>query len=179
MSTTPAAAADRPAIDALLDAAFGPARHARTAALLRIGAQPIAGPSLIARAADGTLLASIEYWPLALVAGSTTVPLTLLGPLAVAPAARDQGHGRRLIAASLTIADAMALDPILLIGDPSYYGPFGFTADATAGWHLPGPVERHRLLLRQRVARLMPASGHVVAADSVRNAELATTAVDA
>jgi predicted N-acetyltransferase YhbS len=36
----------------------------------------------------------------------------------------------------------------VLIGDPEYYGRFGFTAEATAGWEVPGPVERRRLLAR-------------------------------
>ena len=32
---------------------------------------------------------------------------------------------------------------MMLVGDPEYYGRFwGFSADATAGWRLPGPVER-------------------------------------
>jgi predicted N-acetyltransferase YhbS len=39
--------------------------------------------------------------------------------------------------------------PMAMIGDPEYYGRFfGFTADATAGWDVPGPVERRRLLAR-------------------------------
>ena len=37
----------------------------------------------------------------------------------------------------------------MLIGDPEYYGRFfGFSAEATAGWRLPGPVEARRLLAR-------------------------------
>ncbi len=38
---------------------------------------------------------------------------------------------------------------LMLIGDPEYYGRFfGFSADHTGEWRLPGPVERHRLLAR-------------------------------
>jgi len=37
----------------------------------------------------------------------------------------------------------------VLIGDPEYYGRhFGFIADQTANWELPGPFERRRLLAR-------------------------------
>ena len=40
-------------------------------------------------------------------------------------------------------------DALMLIGDPEYYGRFfGFSAEATAGWRLPGPVEARRLLAR-------------------------------
>lgn len=154
---TPADFAD---IDLLLDAAFGLDRHARTASRLRAGAAPLVEPSLVARGDDGELLGSVQYWPLRLVAvrsaAASSLPLTLLGPVAVAATARSIGLGRRLIAASLAVVDAAGIDPVLLIGDESYYGRFGFGAAATAGWQLPGPVERHRLLLRQRIAHRMP-----------------------
>jgi predicted N-acetyltransferase YhbS len=51
---------------------------------------------------------------------------------------------------ALDAAQAQGLDDaLMLIGDPEYYGRFfGFDATRTAGWRLPGPVERHRLLAR-------------------------------
>ena len=192
MHIRPATPADTPAIEALLDAAFGSGRHARTAAQLRRGGSPIPALGLLAEA-RGALVASIQYWPIQLVAdgpsasrarregdesalppsgsrrGGVAGPieacraLTLLGPLAVAPAARDRGFGRRLLADSLARADAAGIDPILLIGDASYYGPFGFSAAATGGWTLPGPVERERLLLRQRGSTPLPAVARVTA----------------
>ena len=77
MLIRPALPADDAEIAALLDAAFGAGRHARTASKLRVGATPIAGPSLVARC-DGTdditpctpgaLLGSIQLWPIALIA---------------------------------------------------------------------------------------------------------------
>ncbi|WP_226895985.1 GNAT family N-acetyltransferase [Polymorphobacter sp. PAMC 29334] len=155
MDISAATTADTPDIDSLLDAAFGPGRHARTASLLRAGAEPIAGVSLVARD-GGRLLGSIQYWPIELVTGDAVTPLTLLGPVAVAADARTLGLGRRLLAASLAVADAHGFDPILLIGDASYYGPFGFDAAATGDWQLPGPVDRHRLLLRQTGSIVLP-----------------------
>ncbi len=156
MEIRPATAADRPDIELLLDAAFGSGRHARTASLLRAGSRPIAGPSLVAR--DGArLLGSIEFWPVELAIADAATPLTLLGPVVVAADARTLGLGRRLLAASLAVADARDIGPIVLIGDASYYGPFGFDAAATGGWSLPGPVDRHRLLLRRTGATPLPA----------------------
>lgn len=171
MLIRPAEASDAAAIDALLDTAFGHGRHARTASLLRRGATPLAGPSLVAVADDGGLCGSIQFWPIALVAGNERMPLTLLGPLAVVTL--GIGIGRGLLAAALRIADAAGIDPIMLIGDLSYYGPFGFTAAATGGWTLPGPVERERLLLRQRRAGPLPRSADVVAAVAAPQVEVA------
>ncbi len=176
MLIRPATPADAAGIEALLDHAFGPARHARTASLLRRGATAIARPSLVAHDGDGGLLGSIQYWPIALVTGDAVMPLTLLGPLAVATP--GIGVGRALLAESLAVADAAGLDPVLLIGDLSYYGPFGFTADATRGWSLPGPFDRDRLLLRQRVAQPLPPAGDVVARGSAAAARAAMVAAD-
>ncbi len=156
----PATVDDGPAIDALLDACFGPARRQRTAYRLRDGVEPIAGLSLVAR--DGAALAgSIQFWPVALFAGGRAHRLTLLGPLAVAPDRRGEGLGAALLTAALAGVDTNGAGPVVLIGDEPYYGRFGFAASGTARWSLPGPVDRARLLLRggaglPGVARLGP-----------------------
>ncbi|MFT3977580.1 MAG: N-acetyltransferase, partial [Sphingomonas bacterium] len=143
--------ADHAAIEALLDRAFGPDRHGRTAYRLREGARAIPELSLAA-IEDGKLVGTIQYWPVAFTRdddmGGGIVPLTLLGPVAVEPGRQRDGIGRMLMTASLEAAARAGLDgAIMLIGDPEYYGRFfGFTAERTAGWRLPGPVERHRLL---------------------------------
>ncbi len=150
---TPGDAAD---IAALLDECFGPERHLRTAYRLRSAAEPVPQLGRLMRAQDGRLIGSVQYWRLGLIAEGRMEPLMLLGPLAVTPAARRHGVGRRLLEASLALADGGHGAPILLIGDPGYYGRFGFSAAATAGWKLPGPVERHRLLLRRPAGGTLP-----------------------
>ena len=73
----------------------------------------------------------------------------MVGPVAVSPERQDIGIGRLLIHHALDAADSSGQDALMLIGDPDYYGRFfGFTADRTAGWRLPGPFEPHRLLGR-------------------------------
>jgi predicted N-acetyltransferase YhbS len=140
------AAAD---VEGLLDAAFGADRHGRTAYTLRAGT--VALPSLSFAAVDGSLLiGSLQSWPVRLETPSgESAPLTLVGPVAVSPALQRGGIGRMLMTHMLAVADAGAADALMMIGDPEYYGRFfGFTAEATSDWHLPGPVERHRLLAR-------------------------------
>lgn len=143
------------AVEALLDRAFGRDRHARTAYRLRAGTRPIAALSfaLVEEGATGdatgALLGTIQCWPVRFIADDGgSAPLVMVGPVAVTPERQQGGLGRRLMAAALAAADARGLD-LMLIGDPEYYGRFfGFNAARTAGWRLPGPVERHRLLAR-------------------------------
>ena len=140
------------AVEALLDRAFGTDRHARTAYKVRGPAAAI--PALgFAAVEDGVMAGSIQCWPVALVdIGGSEHPLVMLGPVAVEPSRQQGGIGRRLVERSLAAAAEIGLDEaMMLIGDPEYYGRFfGFTAAATGGWQLPGPVERHRLLARGR-----------------------------
>jgi len=49
--------------------------------------------------------------------------------------------------AVVAAARAQRCEPLMMIGDPEYYGRFwGFTAEGTAGWDCPGPFEARRLL---------------------------------
>ncbi|WP_164157756.1 GNAT family N-acetyltransferase [Sandarakinorhabdus rubra] len=137
-----------PAIDALLDQRFGPARHNRTAYRLRDGAALL--PAFSRVAMDGaTLVGSLQCWPIRLksVAGAR-LPLILLGPVAVAADREGEGIATRLMRDSLAALDAADSPPVLLIGDAPFYGRFGFSAAATRQWQLPGPVDHNRLLLR-------------------------------
>ena len=139
------------AVDALLDQAFGTDRHGRTAYAVREGTAPLAELCFGAWH-EGAFVGSIQAWPVALATDSGgSWPLVMVGPVAIAPPLQGVGIGRALMAA-LGVAAAQSADPgagaLMLIGDPEYYGRFGFTAEATAGWRLPGPFEQRRLLAR-------------------------------
>lgn len=137
-------------VEQLLDAAFGTDRHGRTAYRIREGVPAI--PDLSFAALDGdALLGTIQAWPVQVGDGSGADQITLVGPVAVMPDAQGKGLGKALMTRLLEAADAGAADAMVMIGDPEYYGRFfGFTADATKDWEVPGPVERHRLLARIR-----------------------------
>ena len=146
----PINAVDPTAVEALLDRAFGRDRHGRTAYRLRDGVDSI--PQLsFAAIENGVLVGTIQCWPIALRGDDSSVhPLVLVGPVAVEPARQRGGLGKELVHQALDAAVELDLDgAMMLIGDPEYYGRFwGFSAAATAGWRLPGPVEAHRLLAR-------------------------------
>lgn len=152
-------AADHAAIETLLDSAFGTDRKTRTAYRLREGMAPIRELTFIAHDEGGRLIGSIQCWPIELRSAEGVAPLILLGPVAVAPDLQRSGVGKRLMHKALTIADATDKPPMLLIGDVEYYGKFGFDADATAGWTVPGPVDRNRLLARLKPGANLPETG--------------------
>ena len=132
-----------PAVERLVDAAFGEARWHKTCQRLRDGQTPIAALSLVAL--DGeALVGTVRLW--AVKAGRRRA--LLLGPLAVDERARDRGIGTALMEEALRRADAAGEDIVLLVGDAPYYGRFGFLAEAAKGLWLPGPVERDRFLVR-------------------------------
>lgn len=140
-----------PAVESLLDAAFGADRHGRTAYRVREGMAPIPAMSFAA-IEQGELVGSIQCWPVALNGSDGSAhPLVMVGPVAVSPARQNIGIGRALMWRSIGVADAGGIvggDALMLIGDPEYYAQFGFDARATGRWHLPGPYEQHRLLAR-------------------------------
>ncbi len=62
-----------------------------------------------------------------------------LAPLAVLPERQGQGVGRALMEEGLRRVSA----PVLVLGDPAYYGRFGFEPAAPRGitnpWRIDGP----------------------------------------
>ncbi len=154
-SILPLSTVDPAAIERLLDEAFGADRHTRTAYRIRSGMSVIEALSFAV--VDGPeLLGAIQCWPIAL----DNEPLVLVGPVAVARSVRGAGIGRTLMHKMLAAADLHGEDALALIGDPEYYQRhFGFSADHTGDWQVPGPVERHRLLARLAGPRLIGRSG--------------------
>jgi predicted N-acetyltransferase YhbS len=137
-------------IEKLLDDAFGADRFRRTAYLLRKG-MPVIQHLSFAAAESGSVIGSIQCWPVQV----GQIPLTLVGPVAVTPDRQGQGVGHRLMQAALAAVQPSDA-PMMMIGDPEYYGRFGFVSDGTSGWKLPGPWEPRRLLLRNPQGLTLP-----------------------
>ena len=142
MTIRPEGRRDVAAREALLDAAFGDARFARTAERLREGRLPAKGLSFVACGAAG-LIGTVRLWN---ISAGPSRPALLLGPLAVASHARNEGVGTALVDHALWAARDAGHAAVLLVGDAPYYGRFGFSADKAGALWLPGPYERERLL---------------------------------
>jgi len=128
--------ADAEGVEALVTAAFGPGRFAKTAERLREGSEPVAG--FVARE-GGRVIGSVRLWPI--VVGET--PALFLGPIAVDRAARNAGLGADLVQACLDHARTSGLGGVLLVGDRAYFERFGFRLAPDV--KLPGPVDRRRV----------------------------------
>lgn len=148
-------------IEALLDAAFEPERHQRTAYKVREGTDWLPGLSFAALDEDDNLAGTIQCWPVALTDPSgRDHPMIMVGPVAVMPGQQGRGFGKALMTASISAIDPRSPLPQVMIGDPEYYGRFwGFTNAHTGGWKLPGPWEPHRLLVRCENPAILPAEG--------------------
>ncbi|MDE1466317.1 GNAT family N-acetyltransferase [Aurantiacibacter sp. D1-12] len=147
-------------IEALLDRAFGEDRQGKTAYKVREGVDWLPALSFAALDADDMLVGTIQTWPLALTdSQGRRHPMLMVGPVAVVPERQSEGFGHTLMAAMTSALDPQAALPQVLIGDPEYYERFGFISAPTQGWSLPGPHEKHRLMVRAPNPGVLPDEG--------------------
>lgn len=160
-SIIPLADVDPALVEELLDRAFEPGRQKRTAYKVREGTDWLPGLSFAALDEDDMLAGTIQCWPVALTDPEGRAhPMIMVGPVAVLPEQQGRGYGKALTTASLAAIDPRAPLPQVMIGDPDYYGRFwGFSAEHTGGWKLPGPWEPHRLLVRCDNPAVLPREG--------------------
>lgn len=89
------------------------------------------------RAGGGLLLSLVAERAEGLIGHVAASPVTIGGvggwaciaPLSVAEGARRQGVGAALMRAALVRLEAAGLGGVVLLGDPAFYGRFGFIAD--------------------------------------------------
>lgn len=157
----PLADIDPALIEELLDRAFEPERHTRTAYKVREGTAWLPGLSFAALDEDDYLAGTIQTWPVALTdAEGRAHPMLMVGPVAVMPDRQGQGYGKALMLAMMGALDDRAPLPQVMIGDEDYYGRFfGFTSSPTRRWQLPGPFDPKRLLVRCQNPAVLPREG--------------------
>lgn len=134
---------DHAAVEAVIDAAFGPGRFVKTAERLREGRQPRLDLSFVAW--DGEAVAGcVRQWDIII----DSRPAIFLGPIAVDPAWRRHGLGAALIHQACAAAFDAGADLVLLVGDAPFFEPLGFEPVPAGRLVLPGPVDPRRLLAR-------------------------------
>lgn len=136
------------AIERLLDLTFGHDRRGKTVYRLREAAPAVSDLSFVIEL-DGQIVATLRFWPVTLPNREQAL---LLGPLAVLPELSGKGMGRTLVRRGLGEAKLQGWPAILVVGEPSYYEPFGFSREKAETLRLPGWVE----LRRFQAAELVP-----------------------
>jgi putative acetyltransferase len=116
--------ADHAAIAQLIQDAFGQADEADLVAQLRADGDVVF--ELVAEE-DGELCGHILFSRLW---ADRSDLYGALAPLAVTPARQGQGVGSRLMRAGLENAREFGCHGLLVLGDPAYYGRFGFSVEA-------------------------------------------------
>ena len=159
-------AAHDPEIELINKEAFGPGRFARAAYRIREGGPHERGLSFVAMHGEA-VVATVRLTRIAMGEGRSL----LLGPLAVRPAWKDLGIGRKLVSISLDAARKAGWGSVILVGDAPYYGPLGFRQVPLGQITMPRPVDYNRLLIHEiRDGALESLRGEMRHADLARDA---------
>ncbi|WP_367718374.1 N-acetyltransferase [Nitratireductor sp. GISD-1A_MAKvit] len=128
-------------IELINEEAFGPGRFARAAYKIREGGPHDPALSFVA-VHQGHVIASVRMTWIAAGEGRGL----LLGPLAVRPAYKSIGIGRKLVSIAVEAARNAGAGSVVLVGDAPYYGPLGFQKIPHGQLSMPRPVDAERLL---------------------------------
>lgn len=160
----PESPAHDPEIEHINEEAFGPGRFARAAYAIREGGPHERQLSFVALR-DGTVVASVRMTRVAAGSGRAL----LLGPLAVRPAHKNLGIGKRLVTMAVEAATKAGAGAVILVGDEPYYGPLGFKRITRGQIAMPRPVDLTRLLACELQPGAVAAlNGEVMHEDGVR-----------
>ena len=152
-------------IEHINEEAFGPGRFARAAYKIREGGPHERALSFVA-IHEGAVIASVRLTRIAAGDGEAL----LLGPLAVRPAFKNLGIGRRLVAIALEAAGKAGAAAVVLVGDEPYYGPLGFKRVPRGQISMPRPVDLDRILAVEiKPGAVASLTGEVCHADRARN----------
>ena len=142
LTLAPETPAQGPAIDALIDRAFGPGRFTKVSERVREVAE--FAPELSFCAEDaGQVLGVVRMWRV----NVGNQPVVFLGPLAVEESERKHGLGALLVERACEAAEAAGEAAVVLVGDVPFFSRVGFAVAPGVG--MPGPVDPNRVLLRK------------------------------
>jgi len=150
MRIRPETVDDFQAVGALLIAAFaGDAEAKLVDALRRDGDATCALVAIV----DDCIAGHILFSPLVIEGVTSAVALA---PLAVAQVHRRRGVGEALVRAGLDECRRLGFEAVVVLGDPDYYGRFGFSAAKAAA--LTGPYAGEHLQALELVPGSMRAA---------------------
>lgn len=137
MEIRPERIGEEAAITALIEEAFASAEHrdgTEAQIVERLRAASALTLSLVAED-GGEIVGHVAFSPVTI--NGQPAGWFGLGPIAVRPDRQREGIGDALISEGLAQLVAYGAGGCVVLGDPAYYGRFGFVADA--GLRFPGP----------------------------------------
>ena len=88
----------------------------------------------------GRLLGQVVFSRIAVESGDSEIPVLALAPLAVLPAFQRLGIGSALVSAGLARSRELGHTRVVVLGEPVYYGRFGFVTASRFGLKCPFPA---------------------------------------
>ncbi len=143
---------DAAAIASVIERAFSNAQHTSHSEQFIVEALRAAGAltlSLVAEQ-DHKVVGHVAYSPVSISSGAQD--WYGLGPLAVEPTLQSHGIGAALVRAGMARLRAVSAAGCVVLGDPAYYGRFGFKV--VPGLVYPGPPPEY--FLAQAISGLVP-----------------------
>jgi putative acetyltransferase len=123
----PEASGDVRAIYELQEAAFG--RNDESLLIDRLRAEKgFEAPMSLVADEDGALIGHVLFTHLQLAAGNRSLRAAALGPVGVHPDHQRKGVADRLVRYGLEYLKKEGYEAAVVLGDPAYYGRFGFSA---------------------------------------------------
>ena len=130
----PARGEDVAAIDGLFLRTFPAPEEARLVRDLCIDGDMVL---MLVAQDDGTVIGAVAFSRMTVEVGGKPVPAVALAPVAVERAYRKQGIAEALIQAGLERLEQEGVVLCFVLGEPDYYGRFGFAADVASGFESP------------------------------------------
>lgn len=151
--------ADFAAVAAIHAAAFGRPAEAQLVSSLRGSVSPAL--SLVAELA-GERVGHVFFSPVAIEGEGAAPACCALAPVGVLPRVQGRGVGAALIREGLRRCPQLGWAAVFLLGEPAYYGRFGFVLAAPRGFRYESPVfDRGFQLLELRAGALAACRGWV------------------
>ncbi len=132
-------ASDIVSIREVLTAAFGRTSEAELVEAIRNSPNFIPQLSIVATE-DGNVLGHILFSPIVIETKEQTVSALALAPLAVTPTRQREGIGSQLVQVGLSKCRELGHSIVVVLGEPRYYGRFGFQTASKFGVQAPFPV---------------------------------------
>jgi len=149
---------DIDAIQAVNQAAFPTEAEARLVDALRDSGRLII--SLVAEE-TGKIVGHIGFSPVTLSTAPDNTSGIGLAPLAVLPDRQRRGIGSQLVKAGLEACKQAGFTYVIVLGDPGYYGQFGFSRASSYGLGNEYGVEDEFMVLALQPGRIPVAQGTI------------------